>query len=235
MHLPRRRSHRQEAKRVSRTAVPATREHSEVVRGTRVPVRLISYALRQHAVLPPAPAANHGAGLWKGEQCERVDEAAAAAGEADGEDAGRAPGELVGISHVRTLEAYLSFNVRYGEDMTPMQYWPHTANSHGYVDARVVERMWMDRFEWLQRERDEMMEEREEMQAAEIGMDEELKAVEEMNFFSLILHPDTSGMAHVIGMVERFLEWVRRKGEGEVEWCTCGDVAERWKGMQGDK
>ncbi|KAF2100590.1 NAD(P)-binding protein [Rhizodiscina lignyota] len=107
----------------------------------------------------------------------------------------------------------------YGEDMTPLQYWPHTPNSQGYVDARVVEKMWMDRFEWLQRERDD--------KAVEEG--------EEMTLFSLILHPDTSGMAHVIGMVERFLMWVRQKGDAEVEWCSCGEVAERWKGMQTGK
>jgi hypothetical protein len=105
----------------------------------------------------------------------------------------------------------------YAEDMTPMQFWPHTPNSQGYVDARVMERMWMDRFEWLMRERDELVEE---------GDGEK-----EMVVFSLVMHPDTSGMAHVIGMIERFLGWLRAKGE-EVEWLTCGEVAERWKGMQ---
>lgn len=116
----------------------------------------------------------------------------------------------------------------YGEDMTPLQFWPHTPNSQGYVDVRTIERMWMDRFEWIQRERDEMLEEDTGHEAAEPGgkMTERNVPV-----FSLVLHPDTSGMAHVIGMVERFLGWIRAKGS-EVEFCTMGDVAQAWKEMQ---
>ncbi|OCK81745.1 polysaccharide deacetylase family protein-like protein [Lepidopterella palustris CBS 459.81] len=94
----------------------------------------------------------------------------------------------------------------YAEDMTPLQYWPHTSNSQGYVDVRVVERMWMDRFEYLRREMGD----------------------EEMVVFPLILHPDTSGMAHVIGMIERVLGWLKGWAE-EVEYLTMGDVARRWK------
>ncbi|KAF2797934.1 polysaccharide deacetylase family protein-like protein [Melanomma pulvis-pyrius CBS 109.77] len=98
----------------------------------------------------------------------------------------------------------------YSEDMTPLQYWPHTANSGGYVDVRLVERMWMDRFEWIRSELGELDE----------GAD---------MVFPLVLHPDTSGMAHVIGMLERVLGWL--KGwEGEVEFCTFEQVAEGWKG-----
>jgi NAD(P)-dependent dehydrogenase (short-subunit alcohol dehydrogenase family)/peptidoglycan/xylan/chitin deacetylase (PgdA/CDA1 family) len=92
----------------------------------------------------------------------------------------------------------------YGEDMTPLQFFPHTPNSAGYVDVRVVERMWRDRFEWLREE---------------AGEEEEGDVV-----FSLILHPDTSGMAHVIGMVKRFLEWLRGFGD-EVEWCRYEEIA----------
>lgn len=106
----------------------------------------------------------------------------------------------------------------YGEDMTPLQYWPHTPNSQGYVDVRVVERMWRDRFEWLERERDESLE--------RDGAGGESK--QQMQLFSLILHPDTSGMAHIIGMIERFLGWLKQKGDA-VEWLTYTEVAERWK------
>lgn len=117
----------------------------------------------------------------------------------------------------------------YSEDMTPMQYWPHTPNSHGYVDVRVVERMWMDRFEWIRKERDEAIEEDVEGEAAEMGAPE--KAEKDMSVFTLILHPDTSGMAHIIGMIERFLTWVKGMGS-DVEWCTYGEVAEAWKTQQ---
>jgi peptidoglycan/xylan/chitin deacetylase (PgdA/CDA1 family) len=96
----------------------------------------------------------------------------------------------------------------YAEDMTPLQFFPHTPNSAGYVDVRVVERMWRDRFEWLREE------------AEEDGIGDVV--------FSLILHPDTSGMAHVIGMVKRFLEWLRGFGD-EVEWCRYEEIAESFR------
>ena len=96
----------------------------------------------------------------------------------------------------------------YAEDATPMQFYPHTENTAGYVDVRQVERMWRDRMDFL---RQEIAEGREEMAV-----------------YGLILHPDTSGVAHVIGMVERFLVWVKSLGN-EVEWKTCGEVAAEFK------
>lgn len=98
----------------------------------------------------------------------------------------------------------------YAEDMTPLQFFPHTHNSAGYVDVRVVEKMWMDRFEWLRSE-------------AEEGFD---------LVFGLVLHPDTSGMAHVIGMVKRFLEWLKAFGE-EVEWCRYEEIAQGYREQEG--
>ncbi|OBW66971.1 MAG: hypothetical protein AUREO_029610 [Aureobasidium pullulans] len=92
----------------------------------------------------------------------------------------------------------------YMEDMTPMQFFPNVPNSQGFVDVRLIERMWMDRFEWL----------RSEVQDGE----------EEMTIFALVLHPDTSGMAHVIGMIQRFLGWVQSFGD-EVEFCTYEQIA----------
>lgn len=89
----------------------------------------------------------------------------------------------------------------YMEDMTPMQYLPHTHNSHGYTDVRVVENLWRDRFLWI---RDN----------------------EENPVFPVLMHPDTSGMAHVIGMLERLLGWLKGWGD-EVEFCQTGEIA-RW-------
>ncbi|KAF9693639.1 hypothetical protein EKO04_008512 [Ascochyta lentis] len=97
----------------------------------------------------------------------------------------------------------------YAEDMTPMQFWPHTQNSQGYVDARVMENMWKDKFEWIRTEVDDMSE-------------------CDVMVFPLVLHPDTSGMAHVIGMIERIITYL--KGwESEVEFCTFESAAEEWK------
>lgn len=93
----------------------------------------------------------------------------------------------------------------YMEDMTPMQFLPHTENSHGYVDVRVIENLWRDRFLWI---RDN----------------------EEEPIFPVLMHPDTSGMAHVIGMLERMLTWLTEWArEGEVEFLQTGEIARWWK------
>lgn len=98
----------------------------------------------------------------------------------------------------------------YVEDMTPMQFWPHTHNSQGYVDARVMENMWKDKFEWIRTEVDDMSE-------------------PDVMVFPLVLHPDTSGMAHVIGMIDRIITYLKSWGE-EVEFCTFEDAALEWRG-----
>ena len=67
----------------------------------------------------------------------------------------------------------------------------------------------MDRYEWIR---------------SEVG---EMRDSDDM-VFPLVLHPDTSGMAHVIGMLERVLRWLGDKGE-EVEFCTFESVALGWR------
>lgn len=102
----------------------------------------------------------------------------------------------------------------YTEDMTPLQFWPHTPNSQGYVDVRVIEQMWKDRFEFLHGEMAE--------------------TDEDIMVFPLILHPDTSGMAHVIGMIERVVKWLQGWGSG-VEFMTFEAVAELWMTKKGTR
>ncbi|KAJ5099922.1 hypothetical protein N7532_006923 [Penicillium argentinense] len=93
----------------------------------------------------------------------------------------------------------------YMEDMTPMQFLPHTENSQGYVDVRVIENLWRDRFLWI---RDN----------------------EEDPVFPVLMHPDTSGMAHVIGMLERMLGWLKEwEREGEVEFLQTVEIAQWWR------
>ncbi|KAH1438991.1 hypothetical protein KXX68_005712 [Aspergillus fumigatus] len=75
----------------------------------------------------------------------------------------------------------------YMEDMTPMQFLPHVPNSHGYTDVRVIENLWRDRFLWIREN-------------------------EEEPIFPVLMHPDTSGMAH---------------GGDEVEFCQTREIA-RW-------
>ncbi|KAL1648693.1 hypothetical protein SLS61_006824 [Didymella pomorum] len=97
----------------------------------------------------------------------------------------------------------------YAEDMTPMQFWPHTPNSQGYVDARVMENMWKDKFEWIKTEIEDLDE-------------------KDTMVFPLVLHPDTSGMAHVIGMIDRIITYLKGWRD-EVEFCTFADAAKEWK------
>lgn len=100
----------------------------------------------------------------------------------------------------------------YMEDMTPMQFLPHAPNSHGYVSPTSIETMWKDRFEFL------YSEEAEEGTKADF-------------IFPLVLHPDTSGMAHIMGMIDRVISWLKSKGE-EVVFVRYGDCAAEWKVRQ---
>ena len=101
----------------------------------------------------------------------------------------------------------------YMEDATPLSFYAHTANSHGYVDPRLIEQMWKDRFMWLwDNEREES--------------DDPTKT--SFLVFPLVLHPDTSGMAHIIGMVERFLKWLQTRGD-EVVFEKMEDIAAAFK------
>ncbi len=104
----------------------------------------------------------------------------------------------------------------YMEDMTPLSFLPHTPNSHGYVDIRSLEQMWKDRFMWLR----------------ENGPNDDAETNDFL--FPLILHPDTSGMPHVIAMIERVLTWVKGWGD-EVEFWRYEDIAKDFRQVQKKK
>ena len=105
----------------------------------------------------------------------------------------------------------------YMEDMTPMQFLPAAPNSQGYISANTIMDMWKERFEFLYHEFD---------------FDDEVKEEGKGDFiFPLVLHPDTSGMAHVIGMIDRMIGWLKERGE-EVRFCRYEDVAREWKAQQ---
>lgn len=92
------------------------------------------------------------------------------------------------------------------EDMMALQYFPHVHNSHGHVDARVVEQRWKDIFLWLWENGD---------------VDQEDGSF----IFPILMHPDTSGMAHVMGMVDRFVGWLRNWGDS-VQFHTFSSIAQ---------
>jgi hypothetical protein len=96
-----------------------------------------------------------------------------------------------------------------------MQYLPAASNSHGYVPTSSILSMWKSRFEFLYHEHD----------------DEERRQGKGNFIFPLVLHPDTSGMAHVIGMIDEMIAWLKGWGE-EVEFCRYEDVAREWREKQ---
>jgi uncharacterized protein YcgI (DUF1989 family)/peptidoglycan/xylan/chitin deacetylase (PgdA/CDA1 family) len=100
----------------------------------------------------------------------------------------------------------------YSEDMMPMQYLPHLPNSMGYVSTQVIEQMWKDKFIWLW----------ENSQEGDRSAD---------FVFPLLMHPDTSGMAHIIGMVERVITWLKSWGDS-VTFCTHEQIAAEWLTMK---
>jgi uncharacterized protein YcgI (DUF1989 family) len=100
----------------------------------------------------------------------------------------------------------------YNEDMMPLQYLPHLANSNGYVSTSVVEQMWKDKFMWLWENSDEG------------GSLADF-------IFPILMHPDTSGMAHIMGMAERVMLWLKGWGDA-VEFCSHEQIAREWLAEQ---
>ena len=72
----------------------------------------------------------------------------------------------------------------YVDDLPPMMFNKHSANSHGYVSPRDIEQLWNDQFDWVYRE-------------LEYGV------------FPVTLHPDVSGRPQVLLMLERLLDYWR--------------------------
>lgn len=94
----------------------------------------------------------------------------------------------------------------HNEDMMAMQYFPHAENTQGFVDVRVVEQRWKDIFMYLWENS---------------NADRE----DGTYVFPLLMHPDTSGMAHVMSMVDRFVGWLRDWGDS-VEFHTFSSIAQ---------
>jgi peptidoglycan/xylan/chitin deacetylase (PgdA/CDA1 family) len=78
----------------------------------------------------------------------------------------------------------------YIDDLPPMMFMKKSANSHGWVNPRDVEQIWMDHFDYFYREYDEFV-------------------------FPMTIHPDVSGRPHVVLMHERFV--TRKQGSFEAD------------------
>lgn len=87
----------------------------------------------------------------------------------------------------------------YLDDLPPMMFIKKSPNSHGFVNPRDIEQMWMDQFDYVYREYDYAI-------------------------FPMTIHPDVSGRPQVLLMHERIIEHIN-KHEG-VRWATLNEIAD---------
>lgn len=83
-----------------------------------------------------------------------------------------------------------------------MMFIKDAPNSHGFVNARDVEDIWRDHFDYFYREYDNFI-------------------------FPVTVHPDVSGRPHAILMHERLIEHMM-KHEG-VEFVTMAEICDEFK------
>jgi len=85
----------------------------------------------------------------------------------------------------------------YLDDLPPMLFIKKSPNSHGFVNPRDIEQLWIDQFDWIYREYDYAV-------------------------VPLTIHPDVSGRPQVLMMLERFFSYVHRH---EGAWFTTFEEA----------
>lgn len=106
----------------------------------------------------------------------------------------------------------------YTEDMTPLGFYPYTPNTQGYVSVDTVEKIWLDRWDWLW----------ENECWTDTG-----PGVGYGSVYPIIWHPESAGRSHVIGMIDRFLSKLTSKmkeaEDGEITFETMEAVANSWK------
>ncbi|KAL2211221.1 glucose 1-dehydrogenase [Sarocladium strictum] len=111
----------------------------------------------------------------------------------------------------------------YTEDATPLNFYPNSPSTHGYVGTAVVEDMWWDRFNWLW-DHESWVEDEDgkEGSASSFG-----------TVFPIILHPECAGRSHVIGMIQSFVDGVRKRmadaQAGEIVFETMASIAQGWR------
>jgi peptidoglycan/xylan/chitin deacetylase (PgdA/CDA1 family) len=84
------------------------------------------------------------------------------------------------------------------DDLPPMMFIKAAPNSHGFVNPRDLEQMWLDQFDWVYREHGYAV-------------------------FTMTIHPDVSGKPHVLMMHERIFAHIDR--HPGVRWCTFEEIA----------
>jgi peptidoglycan/xylan/chitin deacetylase (PgdA/CDA1 family) len=90
----------------------------------------------------------------------------------------------------------------YLDDLPPMMFIKKAPNSHGFVNPRHLEEMWIDQFDWVYREYDYAV-------------------------FTMTIHPDVSGRPQVLMMHERiFSHIIKHPG---VRFMTFNEIADDFK------
>jgi peptidoglycan/xylan/chitin deacetylase (PgdA/CDA1 family) len=87
----------------------------------------------------------------------------------------------------------------YLDDLPPMMFIKAAPNSHGFVNPRDIEQLWMDQFDWVYREYDYAV-------------------------FTMTIHPDVSGRPAVLAMHERIIEHIN--SHDGVRWATFDEIAD---------
>ena len=80
-----------------------------------------------------------------------------------------------------------------------MMFIKGAPNSHGFVDPRHLEEIWVDQFDYVYREEDYAV-------------------------FAMTVHPDVSGRPQVILMLERIIEHIN--GHDGIIWATMDEIAD---------
>jgi peptidoglycan/xylan/chitin deacetylase (PgdA/CDA1 family) len=87
----------------------------------------------------------------------------------------------------------------YLDDLPPMMFIKASPNSHGFVNPRDIEQLWMDQFDWVYREYDYAV-------------------------FTMTIHPDVSGRPGVLAMHERIIEHINK--HSGIRWATFDEIAD---------
>ena len=87
----------------------------------------------------------------------------------------------------------------YLDDLPPMMFIKTAPNSHGFVNPRDIEQLWLDQFDWVYREYDYAV-------------------------YTMTIHPDVSGRPAVLAMHERIIEHIN--GHDGVRWATFDEIAD---------
>lgn len=87
----------------------------------------------------------------------------------------------------------------YLDDLPPMMFIKKSPNSHGFVNPRDIEDMWLDQFDWVYENMDYAV-------------------------FPITIHPDVSGRPQVLLMLDRLIKHM--KSHDGVKFVTMNEIAD---------